>query len=129
MRSPLLEFEKIPLKKAAQYPLVLWSAEHCEPLNQQVEELLDSAKTTLNVVGHARSFELMAVLVAAGYGIGFAGKSRIDAARKLGIVVRPLAGLPNYLSTYLLRSHSMRSSSAERLIERARNLVQAVATD
>lgn len=129
VRSPLLEFAEIPLKKAVQYPLVLWSAENCEPLNHLVKELLNSAKATLNVVDHARSFELMAVLVAAGYGIGFAGKSRINAARKLGIVVRPLAGLPNYLYTYLLRSHSMRSSSAERLIERAHNLVQAVATD
>ncbi len=92
-------------------------------------ELLSSATSKLNVVDHAKSFELMAVLVAAGYGIGFAGKSRIDTARKLGIVMRPLAGSPNDLSTYLLRSHSMRSSSAERLIERARNLDQAVATD
>lgn len=40
----------------------------------------------LNVVDHAKSFELMAVLVAAGYGIGFAGKSRIDTTRKFGIV-------------------------------------------
>lgn len=127
--SPLLEFPEITLEKAVQYPLVLWSAEHCEPLSHQIMELLSSATSKLNVVDHAKSFELMAVLVAAGYGIGFAGKSRIDTARKLGIVMRPLAGSPNDLSTYLLRSHSMRSSSAERLIERARNLDQAVATD
>ncbi|HCE5827406.1 TPA: LysR family substrate-binding domain-containing protein [Pseudomonas aeruginosa] len=128
-RSPLLEFEEIPLQRAAQYPLVLWSTEHCPPLCQKVQELLDSANTALNIIDHVKSFELMAVLVAAGYGIGFAGKSRIDAARKLGVVMRPLAGSPNDLSTYLLRTHNAPSSFTERLIKRARKLDQSVSPD
>lgn len=124
--SPLLEFAEITLENAVQYPLVLWSAEHCEPLSHQVMEFLNSATSKLNVVDHAKSFELMAVLVAAGYGIGFAGKSRIDTARKLGIVMRPLAGSPNDLSTYLLRAQNAPSPFTERLIERARKLDQSV---
>jgi DNA-binding transcriptional LysR family regulator len=120
--SPLLEFAEITLNKVTQYPVVLWSAEHCEPLSRQVLQLLKSIKSELNTVALAKSFEHMAVLVAAGYGIGFAGKSRIDMARKLGIVMRPLAGAPNDLSTYLLRTHSAPSLFTERLIERARKL-------
>ncbi|WP_437611867.1 LysR family substrate-binding domain-containing protein [Erwinia sp. V71] len=124
--SPLLEFAEITLEKAVQYPLVLWSAEHCEPLSRRIIQLLNSVTSKLNVVDHAKSFELMAVLVAAGYGIGFAGKSRIDTARKLGIVMRPLVGPRNDLSTYLLRAHNAPSPFAERLIERARKLDQSV---
>ncbi|UXS01930.1 LysR family substrate-binding domain-containing protein [Agrobacterium tumefaciens] len=124
--SPLLAFEEITLEEVVRYPLVLWSAEDCEPLSRRVIELLNSATVKFNVIDRARSFELMAVLVAAGYGIGFAGKSRIDKARKLGIVMRPLAGSPNDLSTYLLRTHDMSSSPIERLIERARKLDQSV---
>lgn len=123
--SPLLEFAEITLPKAVQYPLVLWSAEHCAPLSQQVSQLLKTATLNLNIVDHAKSFELMAVLVAAGYGIGFAGKSRIYTARKLGIVMRPIAGSPNDLNTYLLRTHNAPSSFTERLIKRARKLDQS----
>lgn len=124
--SPLLEFAEITLERAVQYPLILWSAEHCEPLSHQVMELLKSETSKLNVVDHAKSFELMAVLVAAGYGIGFAGKSRINAARKHGIVMRPLAETPRDLSTYLLRTRNAPSSFTERLIERAHKLDQSV---
>lgn len=127
--SPLLEFAEITLEKVVQYPVVLWSAEHSEPLRGQVMQLVNSVSPKLNVVDHAKSFELMAVLVAAGYGIGFAAKSRIDTARKLGVVMRPLAGSPNDLSTYLLRTHNAPSSFTERLIERARKLDQSVSPD
>lgn len=125
-RSPLLEFAEIPLQKAAQYPLVLWSAEHCESFYQHVQELLASANTTLNIVDYVKSFELMAVLVAAGYGIGFAGKSRIAAARSLGVVMRPLSGPRKNLNIYLLRAHATPTLPARRLIERAHSLDQAV---
>lgn len=119
VRSPLLEFAEIPLQKAVEYPMVLWSTEHCDPLSQQVMDLLNLANSAINGVEYVKSFELMAVLVAAGYGIGFAGKKRIYAARNLGIVMRPLAGPPKELNIYLLRTQIAPSLPAERLIRRA----------
>lgn len=70
--SPLLAFGEVALEAAVQYPLVLWSAEDCEPLSCRVMELLNPVTSGINVIDHASSFELMALLVAADYGIGFA---------------------------------------------------------
>ncbi|MBJ7223523.1 MULTISPECIES: LysR substrate-binding domain-containing protein [unclassified Brenneria] len=118
-RSPLLAFAEVPLGEAVQYPLIMWQRGYCSPLGQQIESLLSSAASKLNVVDRVSSFELMAVLVASGYGIGFATKSRISCSRNLNLVMRPLACGPHQVTTYLALPPSPLSATVERLIQRA----------
>lgn len=118
LRSPLLAFTEVPLTEAIQYPLIMWNTEYCAPLGQQIHSLVTPFTTTLNIVDQVKSFELMAVLVAAGYGIGFATRSRIACSRKLDIVMRPLASGPHHVTTYLALPHSP-LPAADRLAQRA----------
>ncbi len=64
----------------------------------------------------------MATLVAAGYYVGIAPRSRLMRARGWGIVLRPLAGGPHRLATKLLRARQDCPSAVERFAERARKI-------
>lgn len=120
--SPLLAFAEIPLKEAAQYPLVLWHPKCYGTVSQQIEALLASTNPALQVTEYVTSFELMAVMVSAGYGIGFAAKSRIVAARKLEIAMRPIAGKPSTIVTYLMKPSPSLPPSVERLVNRFQSI-------
>lgn len=117
-RSPLLAFAAIPLEEAARYPLVRWCAQACDPVSRLVDRLFDKGRSPSQTVC-VQTYELMAVLVAAGYGIGVGAKSRIVAARKLDIAMRPLAGDRHELVTYFLRPDSGTLASVDRLAGRA----------
>lgn len=121
-QSPLLAFDKIPLKEATRYPLILWNGKGCEILRQQIDSLLESAETELHVAERVTSFGLMAVLIAAGYGIGFCTQSWISACRTMDIEIRPLADQPHYVTTYLIHLHQPLTSPVDRLIRRAQQL-------
>ncbi len=125
-RSPLLAFDKIPLKAITQYPLILWQEKDGEVLNQQIVLLLASAGTDakFHIAERVTTCELMEVLVAAGHGIGFSTRSRISASRQMDIVIRPLAGGPHYVTTYLIHPHQPLSAPVNRLIQRARGIQQ-----
>ncbi|MBF8677651.1 MULTISPECIES: LysR substrate-binding domain-containing protein [Pseudomonas] len=116
---------KFRLEKQYRTPLIMWQRGYCSPLGQQIESLLSSAASKLNVVDRVSSFELMAVLVASGYGIGLATKSRISCSRNLDLVMRPLANGSHQVTTYLALPHSPMPATVKRLIQRA----QAVANN
>lgn len=118
--SPLLRFANIPLQEIAQYPLVMWCKGACHPIDRQIESLLDSIPAKLKIVDWVESFELMMVLIASGYGIGIHTKSRIKALRGLDIVMRPLAGDTNLVTTYLISPYQLLPSAVERVVRRAK---------
>ncbi|MFP5482910.1 MAG: LysR family transcriptional regulator, partial [Gammaproteobacteria bacterium] len=60
-------------------------------------------------------------LVGAGYGIGFAIASPVQALSRPDITMRPLAGTP-VLSTYLLRRQGEPSEPLKRFIGRVKRL-------
>lgn len=63
---------------------------------------------------------VMLTLVGAGYGIGFAIDSQVQTLQRPDISIRPLAGSPPVLSTYLLRRRGEPSEPMKRFIERAK---------
>src|SRR3546814_17460302 len=71
--------------------------------------------TPLKLVDEVTSLGVMLTLVGAGYGIGFAIASQVQTLQRPDISIRPLAGIPPMLSTYLLRR---RSAPPERSEER-----------
>ncbi|WP_100632603.1 LysR family transcriptional regulator [Pseudomonas qingdaonensis] len=121
-RHHLLKHKRIPLDDLLQFPLVVCDPQACEGHARQVERLLRRSERELLIAERVASFELMMVVVSAGFALGLAGAPHIGASRELGVVARPLAGGLPMLTTYLLRRQSDASEVLSRFIER----VQAI---
>ena len=109
---------RIPLDEVLRYPLVLCHPEVCEGFWRQVKRVLRTVDAKLIVADRVPTLDLMMTLVAAGYGLGFAGESQIAACRNPNVVARPLAGRSPILTTYLLRPDSEPSEQLSRFIDR-----------
>lgn len=127
VRSPLLTYERVPLCELANYPLILWSEEACAPMSTQIKAMMQAERLTAIGSAKARTFALMVSLVAAGYGIAIAARSRIEAARDHGIVMRPIAGVPRYFTTYLHHQKETSDPAVRRFIERASRVAGTLA--
>ncbi|HBP5573630.1 LysR family transcriptional regulator [Pseudomonas aeruginosa] len=121
-RHHLLKHKRIPLDEVLQFPLVLCDPLICEGHARQVERVLRRSDREPLVVERVASFELMMIVVSAGFALGLAGGPHIAASREPGVVARPLAGRSPMLTTYLLRREAEVSEVLSRFIER----VQAI---
>ncbi|WP_281660592.1 LysR family transcriptional regulator [Microvirgula aerodenitrificans] len=121
-RHHLLKHKRIPLDDVLQFPLVLCDALTCEGHARQVERVLRCSEREPLVTERVASFELMMVMVSAGFALGLAGGPHIMASREPGVVARPLAGRSPILTTYLLYREGESSEVLSRFIER----VQAI---
>ena len=100
LRSPLLAYPEVPLDALLHYPLLLWCLWACETLRRQVDARFEPEMHSAKEV---TSFDLLAVLVAAGFAVGIAPRAHIVRARGRGVAMRPLANGPYLVSTQLLR--------------------------
>ncbi|VFR23446.1 Transcriptional regulator, LysR family [plant metagenome] len=121
-RHHLLKHKRIPLDEVLQFPLVLCDPMACEGHARQVDRLLRHADREPLIAERVASFELMMVVVSAGFALGLAGAPHIAASQESGVVARPLAGRSPLLTTYLLRPEGEPSETLARFIER----VQAI---
>lgn len=121
-RHHLLKFKRIPLDDLLQFPLVLCDPQACEGHARQVERMLRRSDREPLIAERVASFELMMVVVSAGFALGLAGAPHIAASRELGVVARPLAGRSPMLTTFLLRREGEVSEVLSRFMER----VQAI---
>lgn len=108
-RSPLLRYTAIPATALLSYPLFQYCPLACD--------VLFGPKWP--VPCQATSYELMTVLVSAGYGVGIAPRSRIEQSRNSGVVMRPLAERAYWIETHVLRSQHGDQLAMERFIRRA----------
>ena len=123
LRSPLLAYPAVSLDALLHYPLLQWCLWACEALRQQVDARFDPEMHSAKDV---TSFDLLAVLVAAGFAVGIAPRSHIARARGWGVAMRPLANGPYLVSTQLLRRPHGSARAVERFAERA---VKVAATE
>lgn len=115
-RFPLLDQAKLTIVDLQDYPVYRWQAEACSLLDKRLVSLMQvDQKNILQVT----SFEIMALWVAAGYGLGIAAQSRIEHAHGWGISMRPLADGPYEIGTYLQRPYGQNNSVSERFERRA----------
>lgn len=119
-RHPLLKHKRIPLDEVLQFPLALCDPQVCEGHARQVERVLRRSEREPLIAERVASFELMMVVVSAGFALGLAGAPHIPTSRESGVVARPLAGRSPMLTTYLLRREGERSEVLARFIERVR---------
>lgn len=116
LRSPLLVYPEVSLDALLHYPLFRWCRWECDALSEQLDALFGPEKRSAQEIA---SFELMTVLVAAGYGVGIAPRSCVVQARSRGVAMRPLANGPYLIRTQLLQSPQRWTPAVERFAERA----------
>lgn len=125
VNSPLLAMDTIPLHELENYPLIMWAADECAPMSEQIASMLQSERIAIDAAHEVKTFGLLASLVAAGYGIALGARSQFAASRHLGIIMRPLSGPPRPLTTYLLHPKVVSNPCVERFVERARKVAAA----
>jgi len=118
LRHPLLEKAAFTLDDMADYPVFRWQTETCPLLEQQMTSLPENPCD----IQHVTSFELMAMWVAAGYGIGITAQSRIASARAWGLCMRPFMDALFEVVTHLIRSTKHCHDMHERFERRALQL-------
>ena len=121
-RHPLLAHKRIPLDELMRYPLVLCDPQVCEGHAKYVGRVLRRIDMEPLVVERVMSWDLMMVLVSAGFALGLVGGAHIAGSREPGVVARPLALRVPPLTTYLLRPDRDLSDELNRFIAR----VQAI---
>lgn len=119
-RHPLLVHVQVPLNEALKFPLVLPHPESGSGCRHQIQSMLQDASTPFKLVDEVASLGVMLTLIGAGYGIGFAVATQVQALHRADIAVRPLAGTPPMLSTYLLRRRGEPSAPMRRFMERVK---------
>jgi DNA-binding transcriptional LysR family regulator len=120
-RHPLLAHVQVPLGEALKFPLVLCHPESGSGCRHQIQAMLEDTGTPLKLVDEVASLGVMLTLVGAGYGIGFAIASQVQTLQRPDISIRPLAGTPPMLSTYLLRRQGEPSEPMKRFIKRVKD--------
>ena len=121
-RFRLVDQAKLTISDLQDYPIYRWQAEACPLLDERLASLMPVDQE--NILP-ATSFEMMALWVSAGYGIGVCAQSRIERAHQWGIGMRPLADGPYEIVTYLQRPHAQADSAAKRFERRALQIAEA----
>lgn len=121
-RFPLLDQALLTIADLQDYPIFRWRAEACSSLDHRLLSLLPADQQNLQYV---TSFELMALWISAGYGVGLSAQSRIKHAHGWGISMRPLDDGPYEIVTHLHRPQGQANSVAERFESRALHVAQA----
>ena len=119
-RHPLLAHSQVKLEEALKYPVVLCPPDGGSGCHYQIEAVLEGAAVPPKVADRVTSLGVMLTLVGAGYGVGFAIGSQVQSLQRPDIAIRPFAGKPPMLSTFLLRRHGEPSEAVKRFIGRAK---------
>lgn len=122
IRHPLLVHKRVPLHEVMNYPLVLCRPEVCQGCSQQLDRLLNLVDAQPVVAERVATHDLMLTLVAAGYGVGFSNMARLQASHHKDVIIRPLAGNPFMMTTYLLRPDSDPSEQLNSFMHRVNHV-------
>jgi len=121
-RLRLSDQPKLTIADLQNYPIYRWQAEACPLLDDMLTSLMPVDQENVQRVA---SFEMMALWVAAGYGIGVSAQSRIERAHGWGITMLPLAEGPYKIVTYLQRRHAQTDFVSEQFERRAMQVTGA----
>ncbi|TEO19068.1 LysR family transcriptional regulator [Pseudomonas aeruginosa] len=122
LRSPLLVHTKLTIAELLDYPVFRWPAEGCLLLDQRLSSLPLLSQQSIR---HVTSFEMLALWVGAGHGVGITAKSHIQHAAGWGVEMRALSDGPYEVVTYLQRSSGKTNPVSERFERRALHIARA----
>ena len=115
LRFPLRDQTAITIADLQNYPIFRWEAETCSSLDRRLLSLQAADQQNLQYV---TSFEMMALWVSAGYGVGVSAQSRIKHAHGWGVSMRPLDDGPYEIVTHLHRPQGQANPVSERFERR-----------
>ncbi|MDY0071649.1 MAG: substrate-binding domain-containing protein [Thauera sp.] len=121
-RFRLFDQAKLTIADLRDYPVYRWHSEACPLLDERLASLMPMDQENIQ---RATSFDMMALWVAAGYGVGLSARSRIEHASGWGITMRPLADGPYEVVTYLQRPKGEADSLSDRFERRAMQVAGA----
>lgn len=124
-RFRLSDQAKLTIADLQDYAIYRWQAEACTLLDERLASLTPADQANIQ---QATSFEMLALWVAAGYGVGVSARSRIERAHRWGISMRPLSDGPYEIVTYLQRPDAQADSVSQRFERRALQVTGADAT-
>ena len=116
LRSSLMDHAKLAIAELLDHPVFRWQAESCPLLDQRLSSLPAVRQQSTQYVA---SFEMLALKVAAGYGVGISTQSRIERAHGWGLSMRSLVDGPYEVVTYLQRPYVQATPATERFERRA----------
>ncbi|CAM5782098.1 MAG TPA: LysR family substrate-binding domain-containing protein [Luteimonas sp.] len=116
LKRPFLDKGKVTIAELLSQPVFRWEAENCPLLDQRLSSFMPADEQHTQQV---TSFEMMALWVAAGYGVGVSAQSRIERAHGWGICMRPLADGPYEIVTHLQQPAEQANPVSERFERRA----------
>lgn len=122
LRFPLLHQPTLTTAELRDYSVFRWQAEACPLLDQRLSSFPQESQQNIQ---HMTSFELLALWVAAGYGVGLSAQSRIEQAQGAGITMRPLSDGPYEIVTHLHRPQGVLNSVSDRFERRALQIAKA----
>ena len=114
---PLAAQAELTLDDLLRFSMLRWPAEACDALEQRISALSGGRQ---DAIQNVTSFDMLALQVAAGYGVGVTAESRSARAGGWGITMRPFSDGPFELVTYLSWSATRSSPIAEQFIQRMR---------
>lgn len=119
---PLAAQAELTLDDLLRFSMLRWPAEACDALEQRISALSGGRRDGVREV---TSFDMLALQVAAGYGVGVTAESRSARAGGWGITMRPLSDGPYELVTYLSWAATRSNPIAEQFIQRM-SLIAAI---
>lgn len=129
-RHPLLAHARVPLAELVRHPLIICDPQVCEGYSREIEHILSSAASEINIAERVISVSMMLTLVSAGYGIGFATATQVSANPAPGVIARPLDADDIALTTFLLRkAEQFISTPLESFVRRALNELGEIEID
>lgn len=114
---PLMAQADLTLDDLLRFSVLRWPAETCNALEQRIAALSGGRRAAIQDV---TSFDMLALQVAAGYGVGVTAESRSARAEGWGITMRPFSDGPYKLVTYLSWATARSNPIAEPFIQRMR---------
>lgn len=121
-RFSLLARTELTITELLDYPVFRWPAECCLLLDQRLSSLPLLSQQSIQP---ASSFEMLALWVSSGNGIGISAQLRIQRAAGWGIEMRPLSGGPYEVITHLQRLGGQAHPVIQRFERRALQVARA----
>ncbi|BCB73332.1 hypothetical protein HMEPL2_36830 [Vreelandella aquamarina] len=122
-RFPLPNQAMLTVAELLSYPVFRWQAEACPLLDQRLSSL--APPVDQQSIQHVTSFKLLALWVAAGYGLGISAQPRIERAHEWRITMRLPSDGPYEIVTHLQRPHRPTNAVTERFARRALQVARA----
>ena len=122
-RFPLPNQAMLTVAELLSYPVFHWQAEACPLLDQRLSSL--APPVDQQSIQHVTSFKLLALWVAAGYGLGISAQPRIERAHEWRITMRLPSDGPYEIVTHLQRPHRPTNAVTERFARRALQVARA----